>query len=65
MVLLRRHVLPGTPRVELPLGTEEPLGRRTVSLSADGQLVLVTVSAAATEQRPLLVPTTPYLIEGY
>jgi hypothetical protein len=35
-----------------------------VSLSADGELVLVTLSAAATEQRPLLVPTTPYLIEG-
>jgi hypothetical protein len=46
-------------RVELPLGTEEPFGHPTVSLSADGQLVLVTLSAAATEQRPLLVPTIP------
>ncbi|MPZ89515.1 MAG: hypothetical protein GEU81_15915 [Nitriliruptorales bacterium] len=46
-------------RIELPLEPEQSPGQPTVSLSADGQRILVALGSAG--QQP--VPTTPYLVE--
>ncbi|HZD23627.1 MAG TPA: hypothetical protein VE569_09535 [Acidimicrobiia bacterium] len=63
MVLLDGASFEVLARVMLSLAAGESFGYPTVSLSADGQRVLVALGAV-TEQAALSVPTTPYLVEG-
>ena len=61
LVLLDGTSFAELQRIPLPLDPRRSPGAPTVSMSADGQRILVSVGAAADR---LNVPTTPYLVDG-